>query len=85
MIRNRYNRITLPSPDKYGKETQKSTRHKLQQHKRKAKRSALSQQMSEVITVNRQRPTGSGQTITIRITRNRSTALERSVINYCGA
>ena len=54
----------------------------------KAKRSALSQQMSTRLSLtkstNSQILTGRGRTVTIRINHNRSTALERSVMNYCG-
>ena len=50
---------------------------------RKAKRPALSQQTStrpsKTKSINHQRLTGSGHTITIRINNNRSIALERSV------
>ena len=58
----------------------KSRRHKVKQHTRKAKRSALYQQMStrlsEIKSTNRQRRTGSGHTITIKTNYSRCTAFE---------
>ena len=55
----------------------------------KAKGTALSQQMATRLSVLNnwrvnQRQTGSGRTMTIRINYNRSTVLERSVINHWG-
>ena len=46
MISIRNNRIPRPSPDTIRERNKKSKRHKVTQHKRKAKRSPLSQQMS---------------------------------------
>ena len=68
-----------------GKEQNKSRWHRIKQHKRKAKRSALSQQMSTQAILNNINTWSNGQTIKIRINHIRSTTLEQSVINCWGA
>ena len=82
MIVNRYNSTSFPIHHT-GNEHKQLRRHKVKQHKQKSKRSALSQQIFTRLsyTTNSQRLTGSGRTMTIKINHNRSTALERSVIN----
>ena len=60
-------------------------RHKVKQHMWKAKSSSFPADGHQAIlnkVMKSQRQTESGRTLTIRISHNRSTALERTVINY---